>query len=125
MNKDSLPVKIFVAVEAALVVLARVLKGTFPTLCIVLYSIFGILLVVGLGWYIVSLVRHGVPAEEEPKQTPKWRSLLFAVCAMMIIVGTVFRINHWPGAVPMLFIGMVLSLGIFAAEVFDYLKQNK
>lgn len=90
MNKDSLPFKIFVAVEVALVVLARVLKGTFPTLCIVLYSIFGILLVVGLGWYIVSLVRHGVPAEEEPKQTPKWRSLLFAVCAMMIIVGTVF-----------------------------------
>lgn len=44
---------------------------------------------------------------------------LYGMGAAVVIVGALFKINHWPGAGPMLIIGMGIEALIFFASAFE------
>ena len=44
---------------------------------------------------------------------------LYGIGAAVVIVGALFKINHWPGAGPMLIIGMGIEALIFFASAFE------
>lgn len=44
---------------------------------------------------------------------------LYGIGASVVIVGALFKINHWPGAGPMLIIGMGIEALIFFASAFE------
>lgn len=44
---------------------------------------------------------------------------LYGMGASVVIVGALFKINHWPGAEPMLIIGMGIEALIFFASAFE------
>ena len=44
---------------------------------------------------------------------------LYGMCAAVVIVGALFKINHWPGAGPMLIVGMGIEALIFFASAFE------
>ena len=44
---------------------------------------------------------------------------LYGMGAAVVIVGALFKINHWPGAAPMLIVGMGIEALIFFASAFE------
>lgn len=44
---------------------------------------------------------------------------LYGIGAAVVIVGALFKINHWPGAGPMLIVGMGIEALIFFASAFE------
>ena len=44
---------------------------------------------------------------------------LYGMGAAVVIVGALFKINHWPGAGPMLIVGMGIEALIFFASAFE------
>lgn len=44
---------------------------------------------------------------------------LYGMGASVVIVGALFKINHWPGAEPMLIVGMGIEALIFFASAFE------
>lgn len=47
------------------------------------------------------------------KVTPQVRSIFFIVGAVFLVVGVLFKVNHWPGAVTILIVTMVIETVIF------------
>ena len=46
-------------------------------------------------------------------------SKLYGWGASAVIIGALFKINHWPGAVPMLILGMGTEAVIFFLSAFE------
>ena len=52
----------------------------------------------------------------------KWKSFmakLYGLGAAVVIVGAMFKIQHWPGASPMLVLGLTIEAIIFAFSAFE------
>lgn len=47
------------------------------------------------------------------KVTPRTRSIFFIVGAVFLVVGALFKMSHWPGAVTILIVTMVVETVIF------------
>jgi gliding motility-associated protein GldL len=57
----------------------------------------------------------------------KWKSFmakLYGFGAAVVIVGALFKIQHWPGASPMLIIGLGTEAVIFAFSAFEPLHED-
>lgn len=55
----------------------------------------------------------------ETKKGKKVMGLLYGLGAAVVIVGAMFKIMHWPGAGPMLVIGLSTEAIIFAVSAFE------
>ncbi|MCF0210981.1 MAG: gliding motility protein GldL [Bacteroidales bacterium] len=49
----------------------------------------------------------------------KLTAMMYGLGASVVIVGALFKINHWPGATPMLVVGMLTEAIIFALSAFE------
>lgn len=57
----------------------------------------------------------------------KWKSFmtkLYGFGAAVVIVGALFKIQHWPGASPMLIIGLGTEAVIFAFSAFEPIHEE-
>ena len=55
----------------------------------------------------------------ETKKGKTIMGLLYGMGAAVVIVGALFKIMHWPGAGPMLVIGLSVEAAIFAVSAFE------
>ena len=55
----------------------------------------------------------------ETKKGKKIMGLLYGLGASVVIVGALFKIEHWPGASAMLIIGLSVEALIFAVSAFE------
>ena len=55
----------------------------------------------------------------ETKKGKKIMGLLYGLGASVVIVGALFKIQHWPGAGPMLIVGLLTEAVIFAVSAFE------
>ncbi len=53
------------------------------------------------------------------KKGKKVMGLLYGLGASVVIVGALFKIQHWPGAGPMLIVGLLTEAIIFAVSAFE------
>jgi gliding motility-associated protein GldL len=60
-------------------------------------------------------------------ETKKWKSFmakLYGLGAAVVIVGALFKIQHWPGAGPMLIVGLGTEAVIFAFSAFEPIHED-
>jgi gliding motility-associated protein GldL len=60
-------------------------------------------------------------------ETKKWKSFmakLYGLGAAVVIVGALFKIQHWPGAGPMLILGLGTEAVIFAFSAFEPIHEE-
>jgi gliding motility-associated protein GldL len=60
-------------------------------------------------------------------ETKKWKSFmakLYGLGAAVVIVGALFKIQHWPGASPMLIVGLGTEAVIFAFSAFEPIHEE-
>ncbi|SEP79272.1 type IX secretion system motor protein PorL/GldL [Flavobacterium urocaniciphilum] len=50
---------------------------------------------------------------------PKVMGFLYGMGAAVVIVGALFKLMHWPGAGPMLIVGLLTEAAIFALSAFE------
>ncbi len=55
----------------------------------------------------------------ETKKGKTIMGLLYGIGAAVVIVGAMFKIMHWPGAGPMLVVGLSTEAIIFAVSAFE------
>ena len=55
----------------------------------------------------------------ETKKGKKVMGLLYGMGAAVVIIGALFKIQHWPGASAMLIIGLSVEALIFAVSAFE------
>ncbi|MFT4756080.1 MAG: gliding motility-associated protein GldL, partial [Vicingaceae bacterium] len=55
----------------------------------------------------------------ETKKGKKMMGLLYGMGAAVVIVGALFKIEHWPGASAMLITGLTVEALIFAVSAFE------
>lgn len=51
--------------------------------------------------------------------SPKAQAFLYGIGAAVVIVGALFKLMHWPGAGPMLVVGLLTEALIFALSAFE------
>ena len=51
--------------------------------------------------------------------SPKAQAFLYGIGAAVVIVGALFKLMHWPGAGPMLIVGLLTEALIFALSAFE------
>lgn len=51
--------------------------------------------------------------------SPKVMGFLYGMGAAVVIVGALFKLMHWPGAGPMLIVGLLTEAAIFALSAFE------
>ncbi len=59
--------------------------------------------------------------------SPGWKNFmakLYGIGAAVVIMGAMFKIMHWPGAGPMLVIGLSTEVVIFAFSAFEPLHEE-
>ncbi|MPT34605.1 MAG: gliding motility protein GldL, partial [Flavobacterium sp.] len=54
----------------------------------------------------------------------KVMNFAYGMGAAVVIVGALFKIMHWPGASPMLIIGLGVEAFIFALSAFDPVEKE-
>ena len=54
----------------------------------------------------------------------KAMGFLYGMGAAVVIVGALFKIQHWPGAGPMLVIGLLTEAAIFALSAFEPVEKE-
>lgn len=60
-------------------------------------------------------------------ETKKWKlfmAKLYGFGAAVVIVGALFKIQHWPGAGPMLILGLGTEAVIFAFSAFEPIHED-
>lgn len=60
-------------------------------------------------------------------ESKKWKSFmakLYGLGAAVVIVGALFKIQHWPGASPMLIVGLGTEAVIFAFSAFEPIHEE-
>jgi gliding motility-associated protein GldL len=63
----------------------------------------------------------------ELTQTKGWKNFmakLYGIGAAVVIVGALFKIMHWPGAGPMLVVGLTTEAVIFIFSAFEPLHEE-
>ena len=54
----------------------------------------------------------------------KVMNFAYGMGAAVVIVGALFKLQHWPGAGPMLIIGLLTEAFIFALSAFDPVDKD-
>jgi gliding motility-associated protein GldL len=54
----------------------------------------------------------------------KVMGFLYGMGAAVVIVGALFKLMHWPGAGPMLVIGLLTEAAIFALSAFEPVEKD-
>ena len=60
----------------------------------------------------------------ESKGFKSFMGKAYGIGAAVVIVGALFKITHWPGADPMLIVGLLTEAGIFMVSAFEKPHQE-
>ncbi len=67
---------------------------------------------------------HGKQSLFETKAWKMFMAKLYGIGAAVVIVGALFKIQHWPGASPMLIVGLGVEAVIFIFSAFEPIHED-
>ena len=85
----------------------------------------GILYVISKVFKKNETIDYDIIDEDQLEREPKQINIIFPLTAGFIIIGAVFKIMHWPGAVIIIIAGLLIGCFGVVLEMFNGNKKNR
>lgn len=86
-------------------------------------------IIISVGFILFTLVFIPVALinsyKSETDHKLKWLYIIGFICILIVCIGALFKIQHWPGAGIMLLFGLPLPFVLFLPAYFVYLSKDK